>query len=325
VVGNILITSAGRRGVLVRLFQTAIRKHVPDGKVYAADMQPELSSACQIADGCFGTPAISDPSYVKHLVSLCEEHAVKIVVPTIDTDLQVLADSTADFSRVGTTVIVSSAHLIKQCRDKRLTAELFSRQGVKTPQVIDPCSEKRLPMIAKPFNGSSSNNLHVIHRQEELRPELLADLSLVFYEYLLPCEHDEYTVDMYFDRGGKLKCLVPRLRIATRAGEVSKSRTEKFAGVEKLRQSFEHLDGARGCLAAQFFVHRVSGSIFGIEINARFGGGYPLSYEAGANFPEWIVREYFLREPVGYFDDWENQLTMLRYDEHVLVRNRVAA
>ena len=31
----------------------------------------------------------------------------------------------------------------------------------------------------------------------------------------------------------------------------------------------------------------------GIEINPRFGGGYPQSYAAGANFPELLIREYF--------------------------------
>ena len=147
----------------------------------------------------------------------------------------------------------------------------------------------------------------------------------MFFEYLSPNEHDEYTVDMYFDRDGILVCLVPRLRIATRAGEVSKSQTVKFDGMNALRKNFAQVDGARGCLTVQIVVRHSDSQIFGIEVNARFGGGYPLSCEAGANFPEWIVREYFMNERIDYFDGWEDQLTMLRYDDHVLVRNSFAA
>lgn len=322
---NVLITSAGRRGVLAKLFQDALHAQVPGGQVYATDLQPELSSACQIADRSFATPAIDHPSYVRELVALCDEYSVGLLVPTIDTDLQILADHASEFERVGVKVAVSDSDLIKQCRDKRLTVELFAKYGVATPPLIDPAEEPSFPLIAKPFNGSSSSNLHVIHRAEQLRRELLEDASLLFFEYLSPTEHDEYTIDMYFDRSGNLRCLVPRLRIATRAGEVSKSRTDRFLGIDELGESFSHVPGARGCITAQFFVQRESKQIYGIEINARFGGGFPLTHEAGARFPEWMIREYLLDEQVSYFDDWEDQLTMLRYDEHVLVRNRVAA
>ncbi|RTZ49695.1 hypothetical protein EJ377_05105 [Chryseobacterium arthrosphaerae] len=59
----------------------------------------------------------------------------------------------------------------------------------------------------------------------------------------------------------------------------------------------------------------------GIEINPRFGGGYPLSYLAGANYPEWLLKEYFMGHDIPYFEDWEDNLLMLRYDDEVLVRN----
>lgn len=322
---NVLITSAGRRGVLVRLFQQALRKLSPGGNVYAGDLQPELSSACQVADSFFATPPIQDPRYIDQLLQFCQSHAIRVVVPTIDTDLLVLAENRHKFLEVGATVIVSDADLVSRCRDKRLTPQLFAQYGVASPRIVDPYADSVFPMIAKPFDGSSSSNVHIIEGRGELHSELLGDPSLIFFEYLSPCEHDEYTVDMYFDRGGALKCLVPRLRIATRAGEVSKSQTVKIDGMDTLRKSFSQVEGARGCLTVQVFVRRKDGRLFGIEVNARFGGGYPLSFEAGANFPEWIVREYFMNGGVKYFDAWEDQLTMLRYDEHVLVRNSSVA
>ena len=322
---NVLITSAGRRGVLVGLFQEALGKLSPGGSVYGSDLQPKLSSACHLADGVFASPPIQDPTYIDRLLKFSQSHEIGIIVPTIDTDLLLLAENQQRFLDVGTAVVISDAGLVGRCRDKRLAPQLFAQYGIASPQIVDPHEGSAFPLIAKPFDGSSSSNLHIIGGRGEMRPELLSDPSLVFFEYLSPFEHDEYTLDMYFDRCGALKCLVPRLRIATRAGEVSKSQTVKIDGLDALRKSFAHVEGARGCLTAQIFIRRKDRQHFGIEVNARFGGGYPLSCEAGANFPEWIVREYLMNEQVEYFDDWEDQLTMLRYDEHVLVRNSSAA
>ena len=73
-------------------------------------------------------------------------------------------------------------------------------------------------------------------------------------------------------------------------------------------------------MTSQFFKHKNNNSIYGIEINPRFGGGFPLSYLAGANFPKWIIQEYlFDLEIEESFDVWENNLLMIRYDDEILV------
>ena len=60
------------------------------------------------------------------------------------------------------------------------------------------------------------------------------------------------------------------------------------------------------------------GELFFIEINHRFGGGYPLSYLAGADFAKYLIKDY-LGENLEYSEDWKNNLIMLRYDAEVLV------
>jgi carbamoyl-phosphate synthase large subunit len=146
----------------------------------------------------------------------------------------------------------------------------------------------------------------------------------MFVDYLSPDEHDEYTIDMYYSRHDELKCLVPRLRIETRAGEVSKGRTSRIRAMDELRERMGTIEGARGCITLQVFVERASGTVSAIEINPRFGGGFPLSYEAGANYPRWLIEEYLLGKTIESFDDWESDLTMLRYDAHVVVRGAAA-
>ncbi len=318
---NVLLTSAGRRGLLVQLFQRELGSLFPTASVFAADLRPEISSACQLADRSFRVPPIAEEGYLDQLLQLCIQHEVGMVVPTIDTELRLLAENRERFLQHGIHAIVSEPELIRQCRDKRLTTDLFARYGVDSPLVVEPTREATYPLFAKPYDGSSSNNLFVVHSYEEVTPALLEDPKQICYEYMSPLEYAEYTVDMYYDRHSKLQCLVPRLRIETRAGEVSKGRTAKISALEILRDNFHYVEGARGCLTAQFFVRRSSGRLSGIEINPRFGGGFPLSYEARANFPQWLIREYLRGETVEFFEDWEDGLTMLRYDHHVLVRS----
>lgn len=78
-----------------------------------------------------------------------------------------------------------------------------------------------------------------------------------------------------------------------------------------------------GCITLQLFYNEVTGSVCGIEINPRFGGGYPLSYSAGANFPKWIIQEYLLGQKIEFFNEWEDNLLMLRYDDEILIHDYV--
>lgn len=321
---NVLITSAGRRGKLVAAFQRELAASCPGGKVFAADADPQLSVACHVADAAFAVPRLDDVAFLPTLTDLCSHHEIGLVVPTIDTELLLLAQHREAFAARGVAVVVSEEPFIQLTRDKRATATWFVERGLQVPATIDVRVAPRFPLFARPYNGSCSRNTAVIRDASQLTNALRADEAMLFSEYLSPDDYDEYSVDMYYSGDGELRCAVPRLRIETRQGEVSKSRTARIAAGHMLRERFSRIAGARGCITLQMFVNRPTGSAYGIEINARFGGGYPLSYEAGANFPRWLIEEYLLGRPIDFFDDWERDLTMLRYDEHVLVRSAAA-
>ena len=135
---------------------------------------------------------------------------------------------------------------------------------------------------------------------------------------LIPENYDEYTVDIYYDKFGELKSLVPRLRIETRAGEISKGLTSKGLVYVYLKDKLQSLKGARGCITLQIFFEPTKKLFKAIEINPRFGGGFPLSYSAGANFPKMLIKEYILDEKINFLEDWEDNLLMLRYDSKIL-------
>ena len=315
---NILITSAGKRVALTRYFKETLRRFFPEAKVYTTDMRPDMAPAAYVSDGCFAVPRVTAPEYPDLLLSLCREQGVGIVVPTIDTELMVLAAQKERFAQEGIHVIVGDEAFVGVCRDKRLTGDFFAAHDIRVPRPIDK-HHPTFPLFAKPYDGSLSTNLHFITKPEELTDDILHDDKLLFMEYIDRKIYKEYTVDMYFGRDHEVKSIVPRERIEIRAGEINKGRTAKNAIVPYLKERLAHIDGCVGCICMQLFFHPDTRDIVGIEVNPRFGGGYPLTYMSGANYPELLIREYLLGESVAYSDHWTDGKLMLRYDDAVFV------
>lgn len=316
---NVLISSAGRRVSLLRAFQHELKKHFPEGKVFTSDLNVGLSAACM--DSCkeISVLPLSHPDFIESLINECLKRDIGLIIPTIDPELELFAKNISDFRNNGIEVVVSSEALIKAFEDKRETHKFFSLLEVKTAREYSH-EDYVLPIFVKPFNGSGGLNTFAIHEEAELIEKLKADNQYMFLDYLDPKEYNEYTCDLYFDKNSRLRCVVPRRRIEVRAGEVQKGRTERNVLEEFIRDRFSYLDGARGCICVQFFVHNVSNEVIGIEVNPRFGGGFPLTYKAGGNFPGWLISEYFLGEEIeDKFDSWESDLLMLRYDHEIWV------
>lgn len=315
---NILITSAGKRVALTRYFKETLNKFYPDAKVFTTDMNPEMAPAGYVSDGCFKVTRVTSPDYPEILLKICKENEVGMVIATIDTELLLLADLKESFHEHGIYIMVSDGGFIEMCRDKRNTGAFFENHGIRVPREVDKY-HPTFPLFAKPYDGSLSTNLHYIKTADELTQEILNDPKLLFMEYIDKQVYKEYTVDMYYGKDNRVKCIVPRERIEIRAGEINKGRTAKNEILPFLREKLGYIEGCVGCICVQLFYSPDTKDIVGIEINPRFGGGYPLSYMAGGNYPELLIREYFRGEEINYSDNWKDGLLMLRYDDAIYV------
>jgi len=315
---NILITSAGKRVTLIRIFQQSVRKKYPSAKVFSTDMYPNLAPACIISDNYFKVPKITESNYIDFLMEICIKNKIRVIIPTIDTELLILAENKTLFQNNGVEPIVSNPHFITICRDKRDTCDYFQNLNIPTPKLIDKHNPK-YPLFAKPYDGSSSKEIYIIKNKNELTTEILNNPKLIFMEYINKEEYKEFTVDMYYGRDNKVKSIVPRERIEVRAGEINKGYTRKNYLVDFLKKRMNYLPGVVGCICIQLFYRELDNDVMGIEINPRFGGGYPLSFYAKADFPSSIIKEYFLDESIDYSDYWLNNTLMLRYDDEIII------
>ena len=316
---NILITSAGRRVSLVKAFQKELGKLFQGHHVYATDFNPNLSAACNVAYKSFGVSKVNSENYIDELLEICLNNNVGMIIPTIDTELSILSQNKNLFKTYGINIVVSDTEFIDKCRDKFQINDFFIEKNIAIPKPISKF-DPTFPIFIKPFDGSLSVDTFLIKSYQELTDAHRLNDRLMFMEYISPNDYDEYTVDMYYNRDSILSCLVPRQRIEIRTGEINKGITRKNKIVDFVKDRLHTIIGARGCLTLQVFLEKEGEKIIGIEINPRFGGGYPLSYLAGANFPKWLIEEYFLENKISFFDEWKSNLLMLRYDAEITIQ-----
>ena len=313
---NIIITSAGQRVALVRDFKETLVRFYAEAKVFTTDMNPELAPAAYVSEGCFEVLRVTDENYISQLLDICKKNEIGMIVPTIDTELLVLAENKKLFNDNDIIVCVSDLDFIKVCRDKRNTGDFLEKHNIRVPKAVDKYNPT-FPLFAKPYDGSLSTNLHYIKNAEELTQDILDDPKLLFMEYIDKETYKEYTIDMYYGTDNCVKCIVPRERIKIRAGEINKGRTVKCPLMDYIKERLDKIEGCIGCICIQVFFNPLTEDVVGIEINPRFGGGYPQSYAAGGNYPEMLIKEYFLGEKIAYIDDWKDNMLMLRFDDAV--------
>jgi len=319
---NILFTCIGRRVSLLNSFRRAARQLKIKVSLLGTDTNV-LSSALQLCDKGFLVKPITHAGYIRQILSIVKTNRVKLLIPTVDLDLKLLSQNKSKFSALGCSVLISQPEVVDICQDKRKTHRFLVKNGFDTARMLSIRSalskqnhEEKLnwPCFIKPWDGYASRGNAVARNREELLFFAKRIPNAICQEFI---KGDEYTCDVYVDFNMKVRCIVPRKRIETRAGEVSKGQIVKQPRImsESMRL-VETLRAGPGVITLQLFL-TLGDKVKFIEINPRFGGGVPLSIKAGANFPKWILQELLGEKPNIRFDGFKDNLIMLRYDSEV--------
>lgn len=316
----ILITSAGRRVALMRCFSQSARIMGFTPKLVATEMRPVLSAAARSADAAHAVSRCTTSSYVDELRRISAAESVRLVVPTIDTELEVLSNARGKLESTGLSVVISSPQVVALARDKIAFMRFCEAIAVTVPKTVSASDfyagkhDLIFPVIFKPLAGSRSIGIARANTPAEV-PAVLRPEDYMVQELWVG---REFTVNFFVGRDGKLKCAVPHERLEVRDGEVSKGVTRRIPAVleaaQKVGAALGEL-GAYGPLCVQGIL-RGDGVFALFELNARFGGGYPLAHDAGAHFTQWLMEDA-LGHPCTANDNWKANRLMLRYDDAV--------
>lgn len=302
---NILFTCAGRRRYLLEYFKEVIGESC---KIVATDTQ--LSApALAVADVKIQVPRVYEDDYIPKTLEICKKQKINILISLNDLELPILSGRKAEFESIGVKVIVSDPYVIDICFDKYKTAQFIESLGLKTPKTyIDyneavaaiKVGELHFPLILKPRWGSGSIGLEFVDDFEELEMVYKLDRKKVMKSILATASVDdnflliqevikgpEYGLDIANDLNGVYRGVSVKQKLAMRSGETDKAITVDNATIRDIGATIGKTLKHIGNLDCDILER--DGEYYVLELNPRFGGGYPFSQEAGVNMPKAIV------------------------------------
>ena len=307
---NILFTCAGRRNYLINYFKEAIGD---DGKIFAADMS--LSAPAMVdADVSLLVPSFYNENYIEELKAIIKKHNIKAIVSLNDLELPILAKHKTELEACGAKVIVSSENVIDTTFDKLKTFNFLKSVGLETPLTYTTLEDAKkalenkeldFPLVVKPRWGSASIGIDFPESIEELdlafklqkiklKKSILNTVSTHDFDHAILIQEKidgkEYGMDIVNNFECDYFGTFAREKYSMRGGETDKAVSIIDERFEKLGHEISNHLKHLGTLDCDIFVTKEK--IYVLELNPRFGGGYPFSHEAGINtaaiYIEWL-------------------------------------
>jgi carbamoyl-phosphate synthase large subunit len=312
---NILILSAGRRVELVQCFQNAAKKLSVKSNIVAGDCS-ETAPALYFADRFYKLPRIIEPNYIDEIICACNKESISLIVPTIDTDLLLLAENKRFIEeKTKAKLLISDYSVVDICRDKIKTQKYLEENGFGIPKMYTEEEVRngdfKFPLFIKPKSGSSSVNIFKVSNISELK--IYRDIvnEPIIQDFM---EGEEFTVDVFLDFDSNIISIVPRLRIATRSGEISKGKIIRDKDIINDVTKLIKIMRPIGHITVQLM--KTKKGIEYIEINPRFGGGAPMSIMSGADSCENLFK-LLMGEKLVYNENYKENVTFLRFDSSI--------
>jgi carbamoyl-phosphate synthase large subunit len=304
---NVLFTCAGRRNYLLEYFKEAMDGQ---GRVIAADMS-KTAPAMAVADVAHVVSDVYATDYVDQIMEICRKEEADLLISLNDLELPILSPHRKRFEAAGTRLLISDENAIDICFDKFRTVRFCEELNIGTPATYLSLEEARkalergdlsFPVVVKPRWGSASIGLEFPADMEEMElayrlvtlrvgRSILSEASKedmersVMIQELIP--GTEYGLDILNDFSGRTVQVYVKEKLAMRAGETDKSVLRNKPELEELGfrvgMALKHI----GNVDCDIFVK--DGRHYLLELNPRFGGGYPFSQMSGANYPAAIL------------------------------------
>jgi len=305
----VLFTCAGRRVDIVTAFGRA------GATTVATDVSP-LASTLYHANHHAFVPRVDDPGYVPKLREVIATFDVRLVVPLTDLDQEILARA-RDHGELGTEALLPRAEGVERVNDKYRSHQFFEEHGVASPPSWVPeelPEDLPFPVLVKARKGFGSQHIYRAENREQLDFFLGYTQADSFVQKC--CRGEEFSIDVFCDLDGRCLSAIPRTMIESRGGESIKGMTIKDWDLIEYGAFVAEMLGLAGPATIQCF--REDGDRHEVtDVNARFGGAFPLPLAAGSRCPELAIALAEGERPEPRLGEFREGVMMTRFLSHL--------
>lgn len=306
------MTSIGRRGYLADYFRAT---NPPCSSIVGTtdrhSIDREYTVGLSSCDRSYLVPSVESENYIDVILDICVRERIDFVFSLLDIDNYILSKHISKFEAIGVIPFISSYEVNQICLDKYRTYTFLRENGLSTPETYISASDfdaagSAFPAIVKPREGCASEGLLAVRNKEQLKSFFNPDIHII--QELLA--GDEYSLDIFNDLDGRMLSYVAKKKIRMRAGETDQAVTISNQRLGTVARQISSTLGHVGPLDVDLLVLGQEMAI--IDFNPRFGGGYPLSHAAGADFPQLMVDIAAGRESIMPKSQYRENLVMLK-------------
>ncbi len=253
-------------------------------------------------------PMINNPDFLEKFNTIIKDKKIDIVFPTHDTVSEFFANN---INKLCTKIICANQKTSQICRDKRKTFDLFYNDDF-CPKIFNDF--KNLPVFIKPNKGQGSIGAKLIQNKKDI------PFNIDINEYVI-CEYlpgEEYTVDCFTNRNGRLQAILPRSRKRILAGVCVSGQNEKLTDeIKKIADKINEKLCFNGLWYFQI-KKDINNKFKLLEISTRCAGTMCLSRALGVNLP--LLSVY---DALGYNVEVFENLYNVKMDRTLISRYKI--
>lgn len=265
------------------------------------------TSASTFVDKLIFQPAlVPNNDYLNFIINTCKNYKIDILFAIDEDEIKLLSKYKKFIPAI---FITPSPDVIEIFCNKKIANEHIAKLGINIPKYIN--SQKDLngiisgKIISRKCISCASLGIKRYDIDESLDLNSIMNSDNIVQELI---NGVEYCVDVFCDKTGIPKIIVPRKRVAIRGGTTHKcliERNERLISLSKRICSEYKLFGLSNM---QFMIENGTDNIFFLEVNPRIGATTIATSLSSVNLIELFINHFLFGKELETYDYYMNKV-----------------
>ena len=270
-----------------------------------------------LVDKYYQAPPISQEiEYINFLNNVNERENIDLLIPASDAEAVLLSKYS---NQIKTKFFLADFDTVSLFKDKLKATQALMKNNITVPRICDNLfNEKKV--IFRKRNSVNSIGIYIVDLEKAEYIENHFNHEYFAQPYI---EGDTIIVDVFSDKEGIPKLIIPRKTIEVKDGTAFRSRIVYDKTVIAITKKICSLYKLPGFCNLDFIFS--NGNYYFIELNVRFAGSGIFSILASFNYMETYLEHFVLDEPLHDMDYYMNYVcwdsTITRYLEELIYPN----